>query len=137
MEIPYAAVMRWFVRIFLFWLISGALGYIWGLPYLLDYLGKKARDEQYIACMKQVLTLPEEQRPTNAVADYYCTCLNKGLIFVKADLLEMLRTQALPKALQERTQERIKTCQPALQGKPIRPERAPVRKPDGSTEFYL
>lgn len=137
LKITYVGVMRWFFRIFLFWLVSATLAYVWGVPYLLDYLGKKARNEQYIACMKQVLTLPEHQRTTNAIADYYCTCLNKGLIFVKADLLEMLQTRALPKALQERTQERITTCQPALQGKPIQPDRTPVRNPDGSTEFYL
>jgi hypothetical protein len=105
--------MRWLLRLLLFWAISAPLFYLFGMPYMLDLLSKKAQAQTYAQCQQQLrdqglvgsknASLHEQQGVG------YCHCMSDGLVMTKADLMDALHRRP-PAALTAMAQARTDTC---------------------------
>jgi hypothetical protein len=110
--------MRWLLRLLLFWAISGPLFYLFGVPFLLDMLSKKAQTQGYSQC---IALMTDEKRIgspnsplTQAQGERYCHCASDGLLFAKSDLFDMLQKKQ-PAALNALGQTLSDTCNRQLQ----------------------
>jgi hypothetical protein len=110
--------MRWLRRSLIFWAISMPLFYVFGLPYMLNMLSAKARNEGYTQCsnhMKNEGLVGNANSPIKPEqGEKYCRCLSDGLIFTKNDLLDMVQKKP-PVALTALAQSLSDTCNHELQ----------------------
>jgi hypothetical protein len=110
--------MRWLLRLVLFWVVSGSLFYIFGLPFALEKLTAKARDQSYTQCMGQLahegmiggLHSPLKQEQ----GEHYCHCLSDGLTFTKNDLFDAAQGK-VPAGLTALAQTLADKCNAELQ----------------------
>ncbi len=110
--------MRWLLRLLLFWVVSGSLFYLFGLPLALEKLTAKARDQSYTQCIGQLTHegmiggLNSPLKPQQG--DHYCHCLSDGLTFTKNDLFDAAQGK-VPAALTALAQSLADTCNAELQ----------------------
>ena len=134
--------MRWLKRSLIFWAISLPLFYLFGLPYLLDMLSKKAGEDSFAQCIAQMRTeglLGGANSPfTPPMIDAYCHCVSSGLTFTKADLFDMVNKRP-PAALTALANAKAQTCNATLENAPANAAApaaptppAPAAQPDGT-----
>ena len=109
--------MRWLIRMLLFWAICAPLFYLYGFPYLLEMLSKKAQGEALTQCVEQMreqAMIGQNGSPlTGAMADKYCHCVADGLILTKNDVFELVQKKpateltALTQALTTKCNEQL------------------------------
>lgn len=110
--------MRWLIRMLLFWAICAPLFYVYGLPYMLDMLSKKAQGEALSQCVEQMRSQNMFGQPdspmTGEMADKYCHCVADDLILTKNDVFELVQKKpataltALSQALTTKCNEQLK-----------------------------
>lgn len=109
--------MRWLVRLLVFWAISAPLFYLFGLPFALDLLSKKAQSEALAQCREQMVTngmAGRSDSPLSAVqSDNYCHCVSDGLLFTKDDLRDVVMKKQ-PAALNALAQSLASKCNDEL-----------------------
>jgi hypothetical protein len=125
--------MRWLIRLLLFWAITGPLFYLFGLPYLLELLSKKAQAQSYSQCEEQLakegLVGQPDSPMTKERSEKYCHCVSDGLILTKNDVFDLMQ-QKPPAGLTSRGQAQADRCNNELQNELATPAHA-VTPPDG------
>jgi hypothetical protein len=110
--------MRWLIRMVVFWAISAPLFYVFGLPYLLELLSKKAQTEGYTQCITLMTNEKKMGSPnsplTQLQGETYCHCVSDHLIFTQGDLVEMVQKKP-PTALTVLAQSLTTECNTKLQ----------------------
>lgn len=112
------ATMRWLIRFLVFWAIVTPAFYIFGLPYMLDFMSKKAQSEGYTQCITLMTNEKRMGSPnsplTQTQGETYCKCVSSGLIFTHADLFEIAQKKP-PTALTARANSLNAKCNRELQ----------------------
>ena len=125
--------MRWLVRMLLFWAISAPLFYIFGLPYMLELLSKKAQDEALTQCVAQMRSqnmFGQTDSPmTGDMADKYCHCVADGLILTKNDVFELVQKKPATE-LTALSQSLTTKCNEQLQQTMAAPPTVPAAPPE-------
>jgi len=102
------------------WTISGSLSYLYGLPYAIDYLQTKAREQTYTQCVNQLRSqglIGLNNSPLSAtLGDEYCHCVADPLLFTREDLFDTAR-QKPPAHITQQAQELVETCNKNLDEK--------------------
>jgi len=97
----------------IFWAICLPLFYLFGLPYLIDMLSKKAQTQSYEQCLAQLKndgTAGGLNSPLTAFqGEKYCHCVSDRLIFTKNDVLDMVQKKQ-PAALNALAQTLADGC---------------------------
>lgn len=110
--------MRWLFRFMMFWAISAPLFYLFGLPFLLDMLTKKTKNEAYTQCITLMTNEKQMGSPnsplTQAQGEGYCVCTSNNLIFTKADLFDVVQKRQ-PATLSALAQSQAERCNRELQ----------------------
>lgn len=134
--------MRWLLRLLLFWAISGPLFYMFGLPYLLDMLSKKAQTDAYTQCQQQLAKeglVGSKNSPLNEQQGIgYCHCASDRLILTKNDVLDLVQKKP-PVALTALSESIAKQCNTDLQRMlgflPPEPQNQPTATPAAQEEM--
>ena len=109
--------MRWLIRMLLFWAITAPLFYLFGLPFLIDMLSKKAQAQGYEQCATQLKTDGTagglNSPLTQAQGEKYCHCVSDRLIFTKNDVLDAVQKKP-PAALNALAQSLADGCNAQL-----------------------
>lgn len=125
--------MRWLVRLLIFWAITAPLFYLFGLPYLLDLLSKKAQTQAYDQCTAQLakdgMTGKPDSPVTKERGEKYCHCVSDGLILTKNDVFDLMQRKP-PAGLTARGQAQADTCTRTLQEE-LNSAAPAVTPPDG------
>lgn len=110
--------MRWLLRLLLFWAVCAPLFYMFGLPYLLDMLSKKAQGEAYAQCQQQLAKeglIGSKNSPLNEQQGVgYCHCASDRLILTKNDVFDLVQKKP-PAALTALSESISKQCNTDLQ----------------------
>jgi hypothetical protein len=128
--------MRWLLRLLLFWAITAPLFYVFGLPYLLDMLSKKAQADAYTQCQQQLTKeglVGSKNSPLNEQQGVgYCHCVSNRLILTKNDVFDLVQKKS-PAALTALSESIAKQCNTDLQRMlgflPAEPTATPVAAP--------
>ena len=110
--------MRWLIRSLLFWAMSAPLFYVYGLPYALDLLSKKAQTQGYAQCdthLRSEGMVGSANAPLRIEqGEKYCHCVSDGLIFTRNDLTDAIRKKP-PAALNALAQTLADGCNHQLE----------------------
>ncbi len=105
--------MRWLVRMLIFWAISAPLFYLFGMPYALEMLSKKAQTQAYDQCAAGLRDQHLIDGPNPPISpdqgDHYCHCMADGLILTKPDLFDILKKKP-PAALNATAKTLAEKC---------------------------
>lgn len=135
--------MRLLARLLLLWIPLIPIGYIWGVPFFIDYLQTGVRESNYTECQNQVMAADLQfDNP-----DLYCHCLNEAIVLERSDLVTIVRSQQLPQRIRDALELQVDHCnetlgQPAAFDlpsfeAPAAPSREEKHNDDGSVELYL
>ncbi|MFZ4540983.1 MAG: hypothetical protein ACOYNL_04120 [Rickettsiales bacterium] len=110
--------MRWLIRMLIFWAISAPLFYLFGLPYLLELLSKKAQTQGHSQCIEQITKEGIIGKPDSPISpdrgETYCHCVSDGLTLGKNDVLDMVRKKP-PTLLTATAQAQATKCTKELE----------------------
>lgn len=110
--------MRWLLRFIMFWAITGPLFYIFGIPFMLDMLTKKTRNDAYNQCITTMTNEKQIGSPNSPLSEAqgqgYCYCVSGSLIFTKTDLFDVVQKRQ-PAALSTLARTQAERCNRELQ----------------------
>lgn len=110
--------MRWLLRLLLFWVITAPLFYLFGMPFMLDMMTKKTKNDAYTQCITTMTNEKQIGSPnsplTQAQGEGYCTCVSGNLAFTQADLRDVLFKRQ-PAALSSLASAQAERCNRELQ----------------------
>ncbi len=110
--------MRKLAKFFVFWAISGTLFYVFGIPYALEQLQAKTRNETYTQCVEQLrqqgMVGLDNSSLNTAQGDEYCHCVADPLLFTQDDLMDMAQRKP-PTKLTAQAQAQVVACNKTLE----------------------
>ena len=142
--------MRKWVKFLVLWAISGTLSYVYGIPYAIEYMQPKTREQAYTQCVSQLRSQGmiglETSALTPSQGDEYCHCMADPLLFTRDDLFDMAK-QKPPAHLTEQAKSQNTECNKTLEenlshNQPIAPASPPTPaardiQPDGTEVVHF